>query len=99
MLDVIGSLLLGVVLAGDVALAISLMAIRPAAKLVGFVIPAAWTSVISVIGALGGFAPGVIGPFPAPVIEWRYTVSRNPAWRRLCDSSLLLYCYRERLLP
>ncbi len=49
---------------------IGLAAIRPAAKFAGFVIAALWTSVIFAIAALGGFATGVTGPFPTPVIAF-----------------------------
>lgn len=70
MLDVVGALLLGAICTADVAALIGLAAIRPAAKVVAFVIAAAWFSLIFTIGAMGGFGPGVAGPFPAPVIPF-----------------------------
>jgi len=70
LLDVIGALLLGAICAADIAVLVGLAVIRPAAKVVAFVIAAAWISLIFTIGALGGFAPGVTGSFPAPVIPF-----------------------------
>lgn len=70
MLDLIGALLLGVTCAADVAILISLAAIRPVAKLAAFTIAAGWTSLIFAIAALGGFAAGVTGPIPAPAIAF-----------------------------
>jgi hypothetical protein len=70
MLDVIGALLLGVICATEAIVLIGLTAVRPATKFVAFTIAAAWTSLIFVIAALGGFATGVTGPFPTPVIAF-----------------------------
>ncbi len=70
LLDVIGALLLGAICTADIAVLIGLAVIRPATKVVAFVIAAAWISLIFTIGALGGFAAGVTGPFPAPVIPF-----------------------------
>jgi hypothetical protein len=70
MLDIIGALLLGAICAADLIVLIGLAAIRPGAKVAAFAIAAAWTSLIVAIAALGGFAPGVTGPFPAPVIAF-----------------------------
>jgi hypothetical protein len=67
MLDVIGALLLGAICAADVTVLIGLAAIRPVAKFAAFVVAAAWISVVVVIAALGGFAPGATGTFPSPV--------------------------------
>jgi len=70
LLDVIGALVLGAICTADIAVMIGLAVIRPAAKVVAFVLAAAWISLIFTIAALGGFAPGVTGPFPAPVIPF-----------------------------
>jgi hypothetical protein len=70
MLDVVGALLLGAICAADIAVLVGLAVIRPAAKVVAFLIAAAWISLIFTIGALGGFAAGITGPFPAPVIPF-----------------------------
>jgi hypothetical protein len=61
---------MGVVCAVDVIVLISLAAIRPVARFAAFLIAAAWASVIFAIGAMGGFGPGVTGPFPSPVIAF-----------------------------
>lgn len=68
MLDVIGALLLGVNWAVDVALLVSLAAIRPVAKFAAFVGAAAWMSLIIAIAALGGFA--ATGRIPGPGIAF-----------------------------
>lgn len=70
MLDLIGALLLGVICTADVTALIGLAAIRPVARLVAFVVAAAWVSLIVTIAARGGFASGVTGPFPAPAIAF-----------------------------
>jgi hypothetical protein len=70
LLDVIGALVLGAICTTDIAVLIGLAVIRPAAKVVAFVIVAAWFSLIFAVAALGGFAAGVTGPFPAPVIPF-----------------------------
>ena len=70
MLDLIGALLLGAICAADVTVLIGLATIRPAAKVAAFVIAAAWASVVFAIAAVGGFAPGATGPFPAPVLAF-----------------------------
>lgn len=70
MLDLIGALLLGAIWAADLTVLIGLAAIRPVARFVAFVIAAAWTSLIVAIAALNGFAPGVTGAFPSPVIAF-----------------------------
>jgi hypothetical protein len=49
---------------------IGLAAIRPAAKFTSFAIAGLWISVIFAIGALGGFAAGVAGPFPTQVVAF-----------------------------
>lgn len=70
MLDVFGALLLGAVCATDVTVLIGLAKIRPSAKLAAFAIAAAWIFLIFAIAAANGFAEGVTGPFPAPVLAF-----------------------------
>jgi hypothetical protein len=70
MLDLIGALMMGAVCAADVTVLIGLAAIRPAAKFTSFAIAGLWISVIFTIAALGGFAAGVAGRFPTPVIAF-----------------------------
>jgi hypothetical protein len=82
MLDLIGALLMGVICAADVTVLVGLAAIRPVARFAAFVIAGAWTSLIVAIAALGGFAPGVTGPFPAPVIAFlALMIGGLLAWR------------------
>jgi len=70
MLDVLGALSLGMILAACVAALIGLAAIRPAAKFTAFAIAAVWTSLILGVAAMGGFEQGVTGPVPTPVIAF-----------------------------
>ncbi len=75
MLDVIGSLLLGAISTAVLVVLIGLAAIRPPAKFVAFAVGLAWVSLIVTIAAMGGFAPGVGGPFPTPVLPFLVLVS------------------------
>jgi hypothetical protein len=69
-LDMVGALLLGVICIADVTILIGLAPVRSAIRFAAFVIAAAWISIVFAIAAMGGFAPGVTGPFPAPVIAF-----------------------------
>lgn len=69
-LDVIGALVMGAICMADVAVLIGLAVIRPAAKVAAFASAAVWISLVFTVAALGGFATGVTGPFPAPVIPF-----------------------------
>src|ERR1700693_5029973 len=77
MLDLIGALMMGAVCAADVTVLIGLAAIRPAAKFTSFSIAGLWISVIFAIAALGGFAAGVAGGFPTPVIAFLVLMIRG----------------------
>jgi hypothetical protein len=70
MLDLVGALFLGAICVADVGILIGLARLRPVARLAAFVIAAAWTSLVFAIAALGGFASGITGPFPSPVIAF-----------------------------
>ncbi|MFB3827206.1 MAG: hypothetical protein ACE15B_10575 [Bryobacteraceae bacterium] len=61
---------MGAICAAGLIVLIGLAAIRPVARFAAFVIAAAWTALIFGIAALGGFAPGVTGPFPGPVVAF-----------------------------
>jgi hypothetical protein len=68
MLDILASLLFGLICAADAAVLIGLAAIRPAYKFAAFVATGLWAVMMVVISALGGFAPGTTGPIPAVAI-------------------------------
>jgi hypothetical protein len=70
MLEVIGALCFGVTCTADFAVLFGLAAIGRTAKIVAFVIAAAWLSLLVAIGAAGGFEAGALGPVPGPVIPF-----------------------------
>ena len=81
MLDTVGAFVLGAICVADLVVLIGLAAIRPAAKFVAFAIAAASLSLIVIIAAMGGFASGSTGPFPAPVISFVIlTIAGSAAW-------------------
>lgn len=93
MLDVIGALVLGAIGMAFLVVLIGLAAIRPASKFIAFAIAVTWISLIVTIAALGGFATGVAGPFPAPVMAFLVLVIAGltawmawPAFRRAVRS-------------
>ena len=89
MLDVIGALVFGAISVAFLVVLIGLAAIRPASKFLAFSIAGIWISLIVTIAALGGFGPGIAGPFPTPVIAFTVAVVLGlaawlawPAFRR-----------------
>jgi hypothetical protein len=68
MLDLFGSLYLGMAVTGVAAVLIGMAAIRPAFKFAAFVAAGLWTLMMVVIAALGGFEPGTTGPVPAVIL-------------------------------
>jgi hypothetical protein len=68
MLEIFGSLYLGMAVAGVAAVLIGMAAIRPAFKFAAFVAAGLWCLMMVVISALGGFAPGTTGPVPAVIL-------------------------------
>jgi hypothetical protein len=89
MLDVIGALLFGAISVTFLVVLIGLAAIRPVSKLLAFAIAFSWIALIVAIAALGGFATGVAGPVPTPVLAFLILVIAGltgwlawPAFRR-----------------
>ncbi len=81
MLDVIGALELGAISTAVLVVLIGLAAIRPTAKFAAFAIAAATWSLIVAIAAAGGFATGVAGPLPPPVIPFLILmIAGSAAW-------------------
>jgi hypothetical protein len=88
MLDIIAALTFGAMFAVDVVVIVGLAPVRPRAKLTAFLVAAVWSSTIVTIAATGGFAPGTIGPLPAPVLAFSALVlggvivwAASPAFR------------------
>jgi hypothetical protein len=89
MLDVIGSLVLGAISIAVLVVLIGQAEIRPAARFVAFAIATVCVSLLVTIAAVGGFGPGVAGPFPTPVLPFLILVILGsaawlawPAFRR-----------------
>ncbi|MER3446838.1 MAG: hypothetical protein C4291_08340 [Candidatus Dadabacteria bacterium] len=70
MLDIIDTLVLATIFVVDVIAIVGFAPLRPAIKLIAFVIAAAWSAMIVAVAAMDGFAPGVTGHFPAPVLAF-----------------------------
>ena len=68
MLDVIAALTLSAVLVIFLIMLIGAASLRPAARAYAYGIAAGWVVLMIGIAASGGFAPGVIGPVPGPVL-------------------------------
>jgi hypothetical protein len=70
MLNLVGALSLGGIIAVDLVVLIGLAAIRPRARAIAFAVAGCWFVLITALAATGGFAAGVTGPLPAPVIPF-----------------------------
>jgi hypothetical protein len=68
MLDVIAALTTSAVLVIFLIMLIGAASLRPAARAYAYGIAAGWVVLMIAIAASGGFAPGVIGPVPGPVL-------------------------------
>jgi hypothetical protein len=94
MLDVIAALTLSAVLVIFLIVLIGAAALRPAARAYAYGIAAAWVVLMIGIAASGGFAPGVIGPVPAPVLGFATLVIAGLAawfwWPAFRDTLLAL---------
>jgi len=94
MLDVIAALTLSAVLVIFLIVLIGAAALRPAARAYAYGIAAAWVVLMIGIAASGGFAPGVIGPVPGPVLGFGILVIAGLAawfwWPAFRDTLLAL---------
>ena len=70
MVDIIGALVFGAMFTIDIAVLVSLAPVQASTKLKAFAIAAGWAATVTTIAAVGGFAPGSIGRFPAPVLAF-----------------------------
>jgi hypothetical protein len=74
MIDIIAALVFGVTFTIDVAVFVGLAPIRVNMKVKAFAIAGGWAGTLMTIAALGGFSPGAIGRFPAPVLAFSLLV-------------------------
>lgn len=74
MIDLIAAFVFGAMFTIDVVVLVGLASIQPGIKIKAFAIAAGWVATVLTIAALGGFAPGSLGPFPAPVLAFSILV-------------------------
>jgi hypothetical protein len=74
MIDTIAAFIFGAMFATDLAVLIGLAQIQASSKVKAIAAAAIWTVAVLWIAALGGFAPGSIGRFPAPVLAFSFLV-------------------------
>ena len=70
MLDVIGAIFGTALYVSLVAVLIGLAPLRPGTRLAASAAAAAWLGMIVAVAALGGLAPGVLGPVPATLLPF-----------------------------
>ncbi len=70
MIDMIGAIAGTAIYAVLVGVLVGLSPVGGPTKLAAFAAGAVWGGIIVAIAALGGFAPGAAGPFPAPVFAF-----------------------------
>jgi hypothetical protein len=75
MMDIIAAFIFGVMFAINVAVLVGLAKISVRTKLKAIGLSAVWASAVMTIAALGGFAPGSVGRFPAPVLAFAVLVA------------------------
>lgn len=81
MLDVIGALALSAIFVIEVAVLVGFAHVAPRSRMIAYAIAAAWSVAIVTIAAIGGFAPGATGPFPAPLLPFAALVTGGlAAW-------------------
>jgi hypothetical protein len=70
MLDIVGAIFVTAFYATVVGVLVGLSALRAATRLAAFAVAAKWLGIIVVVGALGGLAPGTLGPIPANLLPF-----------------------------
>jgi hypothetical protein len=70
MTDTIGTIFGTALYAGLIGVLVGFAPVEAARKLAAFATAVAWGAVIVAIGALGGFAPGALGPVPVPGVAF-----------------------------
>jgi hypothetical protein len=74
MVDIIAALVFGAMFTVDTAVLVGFASIQASTKVKAFVIAGGWAITVMTISAMGGFAPGSIGRFPAPVLAFSLVV-------------------------
>jgi hypothetical protein len=70
MLDIMGAIFATGLYATAVGVLIGLSPVHAVTRLVAFAAAAAWLGIIVAVAALGGLAPGVLGPIPANLLPF-----------------------------
>jgi hypothetical protein len=70
MLDVLGAIFATALYATVVGVLIGLSPVRAVTRLAAFAVAAAWLGIVVTVAALGGLAPGVLGPIPANLLPF-----------------------------
>ena len=70
MLDTLGAIFATALYATVVGVLIGLSPVRAVTKLAAFAAAAAWLGIVVAVAALGGLAPGVLGPIPANLLPF-----------------------------
>ncbi len=82
MLDITGAIVLTAILAAQATVLAGLSRTTARNRLGLLSLALAWTAAVVAIGARGGFAPGVLGPVPAPVLAFALLLAMLfAAWR------------------
>jgi hypothetical protein len=69
-LDVLGAIFATALYATVVGVLIGLSPVRAVTRLAAFAAAAAWLGIVVTVAALGGLAPGVLGPIPANLLPF-----------------------------
>jgi hypothetical protein len=72
MLDILGAIFATAVYAAIVGVLVGFPRVRSETKLLGLAAAVLWGSLVVAIAALGGLAPGVIGPVPATLLPFAF---------------------------
>jgi hypothetical protein len=70
MLDIIGAIFATAFCATVVGVLVAFSPVRAATRLAAFAAAATWLGIIAAVGALGGLAPGALGPIPANLLPF-----------------------------
>lgn len=74
MIDIIAALVFGAMFAIIAVVLVGLSSVQASIKFKVLAIAAGWAATVMTVAAMGGFAPGSIGPFPAPVLAFSILV-------------------------
>jgi hypothetical protein len=75
MVDIIAALVFGAMFTVDIAVLVGFASIQASTKVKAFAVAGGWAITVMTISAMGGFAPGSIGRFPAPLLAFSLVVA------------------------